>query len=117
MNFIDAPAIEKENANPVTYEGFRSSLATEIGDNWNALLTVAEQSIEAEGVFFVDPTLDDLEIRRYSPDSISDEYENMSLTLEGSLGELDVVYAGAYTDRESNQVVDYTDYLLSLIHI
>merc|ERR1711965_788123 len=36
---------------------------------------------------------------------------NMSLTLEGSLGELDVVYAGAYTDRESNQIVDYTDYL------
>ena len=111
VNFIDARAIEKENANSVTYEGFRSSLATEIGDNWNALLTVAEQEIEAEGVFFVDPTLDDLEIRRYSPDSISDKYENMSLTLEGSLGELDVVYAGAYTDRESNQVVDYTDYL------
>ncbi len=60
VNFIDARAIEKENANSVTYEGFRSSLATEIGDNWNALLTVAEQEIESEGVFFVDPTLDDL---------------------------------------------------------
>ena len=111
VNFIAAPAIEKENANPVTYEGFRSSLSRELGDNWNALLTVAEQSIEAEGVFFVDPTLDDLEIRRYSPDAISDDYENMSLTLEGSIGELDVVYAGAYTDRDSNQIVDYTDYL------
>jgi hypothetical protein len=55
--------------------------------------------------------LDDLEIRRYSPDAISDDYENMSLTLEGSIGELDVVYAGAYTDRDSNQIVDYTDYL------
>ncbi len=111
VNFIAAPAIEKENANPVTYEGFRSSLSRELGDNWNALLTVAEQSIDAEGVFFVDPTLDDLEIRRYSPDAISDEYENMSLTLEGSIGDLEVVYAGAYTDRESNQIVDYTDYL------
>ena len=111
VNFIAAPAIEKENANSVTYEGFRSSLSHEIGDNWNALLTVAEQSIEADGVFFVDPELDDLEIRRYSPDSISDDYENMSLTLEGSIGDLDVVYAGAYTDRDSNQIVDYTDYL------
>ncbi len=111
VNFIAAPAIEKENANPVTYEGFRSSLSRELGDNWNALLTVAEQSIDAEGVFFVDPTLDDLEIRRYSPDAISDEYENMSLTLEGSIGDLEVVYAGAYTDRDSNQIVDYTDYL------
>ena len=85
MNFIDARAIEKENANPVTYEGFRSSLATEIGDNWNALLTVAEQEIESEGVFFVDPTLDDLEIRRYSPDSICLLYTSPSpRDLQGS---------------------------------
>ena len=35
----------------------------------------------------------------------------MSITLEGSIGELDVVYAGSYTDRETNQDVDYTDYL------
>ena len=35
----------------------------------------------------------------------------MSLTLEGSIGELEAVYAGAYTDRETNQIVDYTDYL------
>ena len=35
----------------------------------------------------------------------------MSLTLEGTIGELDVVYAGSYTDRETNQIVDYTDYL------
>ena len=62
-------------------------------------------------VSFPDPNLGDLEIQRYSDDHISDEYENMSLTLEGSLGELEAVYAGAYTDRETNQIVDYTDYL------
>ena len=111
VNFINANSLVEDDANPVTYEGFRSSISQEIGENWNALLTIAEQEIEADGVFFVDPDLGDLEIQRYSPDSISDEYENMSLTLEGSLGDLDVVYAGAYTDRESNQIVDYTDYL------
>ena len=35
----------------------------------------------------------------------------MSLTVEGMIGDLEVIYAGAYTDRESNQVVDYTDYM------
>ena len=109
--FTDAVAIEKENANPVTYEGFRASVAHEINDNWNALATVAKQTIDADGVFFVDPTLDDLEIQRYTDDTIEDEFENMSLTLEGSVGDLEVVYAGAYTDRVTDQNIDYTDYL------
>ena len=111
VTFTDAVAIEKENANPVTYEGFRASVAHEINDNWNALATVAKQTIDADGVFFVDPTLDDLEIQRYTADTIEDEYENMSLTLEGSIGDLEVVYAGAYTDRVTDQNIDYTDYL------
>ena len=111
VRLLKAEAIEKENANSVTYEGFRSTIAQEIGDNWNATLVYAQQSIESDGVFFADPHLDDLEIQRYSEDSISDDYDNMSLTLEGSIGDLEVVYAGAYTDRETDQIVDYTDYL------
>ena len=104
-------ALEEDNVNGTEYEGFRSTLASELGDNWNATLVYAEQTIESDGVFFADPNLGDLEIQRYSDDHISDEYENMSLTLEGSIGELEAVYAGAYTDRETNQIVDYTDYL------
>jgi len=107
----NATAIVKDDANTLTYEGTRLSVAQEINDNWDAVLTVAQQTIDADGVFFVDPTLDDLEIQRYSNDTIEDEFDNMSITLEGSLGDLEVVYAGAYTDRTSNQIVDYTDYL------
>ena len=107
----NAIAIVKEDANTVTYQGFRASLAHEINENWDALATVAQQTIDADGVFFVDPNLGDLEIQRYTEDVIEDEFDNMSLTLEGSIGDLDVVYAGAYTDRTSDQMVDYTDYL------
>ena len=101
----------KDDANELTYEGFRASVAHEINESWDALFTVAQQTIEADGVFFVDPTLGDLEIQRYTEDKIDDEYDNMSLTLEGSIGDLEVVYAGAYTDRTTDQMVDYTDYL------
>jgi len=111
VTFKQADAIVKEDANSVTYEGFRASIAHEINDNWDANLTLATQTIDADGVFFVDPTLGDLEIQRYTNDQIEDEYDNMSLTLNGSIGDLEVVYAGAYTDRTSDQDVDYTDYL------
>ena len=107
----NAVAIVKDDANTVTYQGFRASLAHEINENWDALATVAQQTIDADGVFFVDPNLGDLEIQRYTEDVIEDEFDNMSLTLEGSIGDLEVVYAGAYTDRTSDQMVDYTDYL------
>ena len=107
----NAVAIVKEDANELTYQGFRASLAHEINENWNALATVAQQTIDADGVFFVDPNLGDLQIQRYTEDVIEDEYDNMSLTLEGTMGDLDIVYAGAYTDRTSDQMVDYTDYL------
>ena len=106
-----AGAIIKDDANELTYEGFRASVAHEINESWDALFTVAQQTIEADGVFFVDPTLGDLEIQRYTEDKIEDEYDNMSLTLEGSIGDLEVVYAGAYTDRTTDQMVDYTAYL------
>lgn len=107
----NAAAIVEENANKLTYQGFRASVAAEINENWDALATVAQQTIDADGVFFVDPKLGDLEIQRYTEDVIEDEFDNMSLTLEGSIGDLEVVYAGAYTDRTTNQMVDYTDYL------
>jgi iron complex outermembrane receptor protein len=111
VNLINANAIVKENANDVTYDGFRASIAHEINDNWDANVTIAQQTIESDGVFFVDPTLGDLEIQRYSEDTINDEFDNMSVTIEGSIGDLEVVYAGAYTDRATDQIVDYTDYL------
>tara|TARA_Y100000590_G_scaffold73573_1_gene81026 strand:- start:1760 stop:4294 length:2535 start_codon:yes stop_codon:yes gene_type:complete len=107
----NAVAIVEEDANELTYQGFRASLAHEINENWDVLATVAQQTIDADGVFFVDPNLGDLEIQRYTEDVIEDEFDNMSLTIEGSIGDLEVVYAGAYTDRTSDQMVDYTDYL------
>ena len=109
--FLDANAIEKENSNPVTYEGFRASIATQINDNWDSLVSFATQDIESEGVFFVDPELDDLEIQRYTDDYNNDSFDNLSITLEGTVGDLEVIYAGAYTDRATDQNIDYTDYL------
>ena len=108
---LKADALVEEDANDVEYQGFRSTLVAALGDNWDATLVYAQQTIDADGVFFADPTLEDLQIQRYTQDEIKDEFDNMSLTLEGTIGELEVIYAGAYTDRDTNQMVDYTDYL------
>ena len=111
VNIPSVDAIIEDDVNTTTYEGFRASIKAELNDNWDALVSVTNQTIESDGVFFADPTLGDLEVNRYHDDHIEDEFDNISLTLTGSIGDLEVVYAGAYTDRQSDQRIDYTDYL------
>jgi iron complex outermembrane receptor protein len=70
------------------------------------------QEIDSDGTFYVDPNLDgDYEIQRFERENVKDEYTNFNWTLEGRLGALDVIYTGAFTDRETDQRVDYSDYL------
>ncbi len=111
VKMLKADAVVKEDANAVVYSGFRASLKHEIDDNWSATGSFTNQTIDSDGVFMADPELGDLQIQRYTDEYIKDEFDNMSLTVEGMIGDLEVIYAGAYTDRESNQVVDYTDYM------
>ncbi|MFT7472632.1 MAG: iron complex outermembrane receptor protein [Kiritimatiellia bacterium] len=107
----------EEDFNDATYSGFRLSGLWEINDNWNLTVSHAQQELETEGVFFTDPNLGDLEIQRYQEDSLEDTFSNTSWTLKGMLGELEVVYAGAFTEREADQLVDYADYMFSSNYI
>jgi len=67
--------IFEEDANGVEYQGFRAALAQDLSDEWTANLVLAHQTIDADGVFFADPTLGDLEIQTYTANEISDEYD------------------------------------------
>ncbi len=113
VTFIEADNTQfvEDDFNDTTYAGFRVSGLYEFNDDWRLTVSHARQSLESEGVFFTDPELDDLEIERFSPDEIDDDYSNTAWTLEGRLGVLEAVYTGAFTDRQTDQQVDYTDYL------
>ena len=107
----DNSALVEEDFNETTYNGGRISASWDITDNWDLFVSHQVQDIESDGVFFADPDLGDLQVQRYSPDSIDDSFSNTAWTLTGLIGQLEVVYTGAFTDRETDQIVDYTDYL------
>ena len=113
VTFVDANNgnIVENDINDVTYQGFRLSGLYEINEDWDLLITHAQQQIEADGVFAADPDLDDYDIVRFTPENIEDKFHNTSWTLEGRLGALEALYTGAYTDRTTDQTVDYSDYL------
>ena len=111
VTLLEANALVEEDANDTTYSGGRVSALFEVNDTWSVSGSYMRQQIESEGVFFGDPSLDDYEIQRFSDDNLEDEFDNVSWTVEGRISALDVLYTGAFTDRTTDQVVDYTDYL------
>jgi outer membrane receptor protein involved in Fe transport len=116
VNFIDANNAGRveDDFNDTQYAGFRATALWEVTPDWTVTVAHSRQSIESDGVFFADPELDgldDLEVQRFEEDRLEDDFSNTSWTVEGRLAMLDVVYTGAYTDRETEQRVDYTDYL------
>jgi outer membrane receptor protein involved in Fe transport len=104
-------ALAEKNFNDTSYAGFRVSGGYEFNSDWSLLVTHARQQLDSEGVFFADPELDDYQIERFSEDDLEDEFHNTSVTLEGRLGGLEALYTGAFTERTSDQTVDYSDYL------
>jgi len=113
VTFLDADnsSLVKKDINETEYTGVRVSGLWDINDDWSLLVSHQAQDVESDGVFFADPDLGDLEIQRYANDRIEDSFNNTNWTLDGMIGELEVVYTGAFTDRETDQVVDYSDYL------
>ena len=116
VNFIQADnlALVEDNFNDTNYLGFRAGALYEFNDDWNLYVSHTRQRIKSDGVFFYDPELpdqDQLSVQRFSPDRLQDSFSDTSWTLQGRLGALEALYTGAYLDRDTDQTVDYSDYL------
>ena len=107
----DNTNLVEDDFNTSQYTGARLSALINLSDDWDLLLAHTTQELDADGVFFSDPNLGDLEIQSYNDDSLTDEFDNTSWTLTGRIGGLDVVYTGAFTERTADQNIGYSDYM------
>ncbi|MBL88325.1 MAG: TonB-dependent receptor, partial [Gammaproteobacteria bacterium] len=108
---IDNAGLTKDNFNEAKYEGFRLSSKATFNDNWELLVTHIDQNLTTDGVWDYDPEVGDLEVRRFQPDTLEDGFDQTSITFDGRMGKLDVLYTGSYLEREAEQTVDYTGYI------
>ncbi|MEJ8567728.1 TonB-dependent receptor [Elongatibacter sediminis] len=106
----DNAVLVEDNFNDATYRGARISAKYWFNDEWSGQLTYMNQKLETDGVFDYDPAVGDLQVERYFEDSLEDEFDQIAWTLEGRMGALEVLYTGAYLDRNVEQSVDYTGY-------
>ena len=112
MTDANNAALVEDDFNDTSYTGGRIAAQWDINDNWRISAGAMAQKIESDGTFYTDPNLaDDYQIQRFEREFVEDEYTNFHWTVEGRIGALEVLYTGAFTERETDQRTDYSDYL------
>lgn len=108
---ISNATLVKKDFNDSSYNGFRISGKYQLNDDWNVLVQVSNQTLQADGVFDHDPVnVGDLQVTRFLPDDLTDKFTQVAWTVEGRIGALELLYTGSYLDRHSFQAVDYSSY-------
>jgi len=107
----DNSNIAKDNFNDTDYFGFRIGANWELNEDWSLMVGYAHQELDSDGVFYYDPEVGKNKINRYEDEYLHDDYDNLSWTLEGRIAGLEALYTGAFTERDTEQRIDYTDYM------
>jgi len=107
---IDNARFAEDDYNDVDTYGARAALRVDLNDSWTITPTIMAQEQKANGSFAFDPSLGDLKVNRFRPEKSRDRWGQAALTVEGRIGNLDLVYAGAYLKRNVDTESDYSDY-------
>jgi iron complex outermembrane receptor protein len=100
----------QNNFNPVDTYGGRAALKIDLNENWSIMPTVVAQDTRANGVFGYEPSVGDLKVNRFQPDTDHDRWYQAALTINGKIGRYDLTYSGGYFNRAIDSQTDYTDY-------
>jgi iron complex outermembrane receptor protein len=115
-NPIRDPLITIDNADRVKKDyndgdttGGRAALKIDLNDSWSVTAAIMGQEQTVNGSFGYRPGTD-FHISRFNKESAKDRWAQAALTVEGKLGNFDVVYAGSYLKRKDSYNLDYVDY-------
>lgn len=107
---IDNADRVEEDYNKLETYGGRAALKIDLNDSWTITPQIMGQQQKTEGSFVV--TRDDpgYTFSNFKSVGSKDEWWQAALTVEGKIGNLDLVYSGAYLDRQVLSDNEYNDY-------
>ena len=105
--------LTKSHYNNVDSFGARAALGIDLGDSWTVTPSAMAQQLKQKGQFAFNPALGELNVARYSPEKFDDRWWQAALTLEGKIGNLDLLYTGGYLHRTVDLTNDYSAYAYS----
>ena len=100
----------EDNYNDANYNGGRATIAWQLSDDWSIEAMSLYQELQTDGVFDYTPSVGDLKVQQYGPNTLQDTISLSSLTIKGRLGALDLIYTSSYQDHHSVQQADYAKY-------
>lgn len=103
----------KKNFNPVDTFGGRATARIELNENWTVTPSVIFQDMRDTGTFGFQPSVGDLKVQRFQPDTQHDRWVQAGTTIQGKIGNFDITYAGGFFVRDNRQRTDYTDYSIA----
>jgi len=99
-----------DNYNEANTEGARAALKIDLNDNWSITPSVVGQNMNSDGINAFDPGVGDLQLTHFYPERFDDQWIQSALTVQGKIGNFDLVYAFAHLNRDDHYDQDYSDY-------
>ncbi|TNE31525.1 MAG: TonB-dependent receptor, partial [Alphaproteobacteria bacterium] len=109
----DNAAFVEDNYNEVDTYGARLALGIELDENWTIRPTVMGQVQQADGSFAQERSTavtKSLQTVQYNPEYSKDKWLQAALTIEGKIGNWDMVATGGHLWRRDVTDLDYSDY-------
>jgi iron complex outermembrane recepter protein len=111
---IDNAQYVEENYNTIDTIGARAALRVELGENWILTPTIQHQKQETEGSWGDDLSTTLVsgknKVAHFEKEFTDDQWTQYGLTIEGKIGNFDMVYSANYLDRQVDGSFDYSDY-------
>ena len=92
----------------------RGAASFDLDDNWTVTPSFMGQALDANGFFGYDPPSATCRSRTSAPRHSTTRSRRSALTVEGKIGDFDIVYAGAYMKRNDHSIADYSRLLVLL---
>jgi outer membrane receptor protein involved in Fe transport len=99
-----------DNYNTANTRGGRAALKIDLNENWSITPTVMAQDAHVKGLYAYDPSIGDLDVSHRFPEDSVDRWVQSALTVQGKIGNFDLVYTGAHLNRSDHYDQDYADY-------
>jgi outer membrane receptor protein involved in Fe transport len=106
-------AFAKDNYNTLETVGGRAALKVDLNEDWTVTPNIIVQKTEGEGSWGEDLSSfvsGRNQVTHFQPEFTNDEFYLLGLTVEGKVGNFDLVYSGSYLNREFDGSFDYSDY-------
>ncbi|MFT5482143.1 MAG: iron complex outermembrane receptor protein [Halieaceae bacterium] len=103
----------EDNYNTIDTVGARAALRIDLNEDWTITPQIMVQKAEGQGSWGDDLSsfvAGDNDVTHFQKEFTDDEWYMIGLTVEGKIGNFDLVYSGSYLDREVDGSFDYSDY-------